>query len=97
MRKSFASMIALALFASSGWAIAAQPGGAAQLFQKLDTNKDGAISQQEALGSPEGGKLNFTTMDKDKDGKLSRSEFEAGLAGPAGPAGAPGEPGGVRK
>lgn len=88
MKKSFALMAALALV-SSGWAIAAQPGQPAELFQKLDTDKDGYISKQEARGSP-GVERNFGIWDKDKDDKLSRSEVETGLAGPAGPAGQPG-------
>jgi hypothetical protein len=95
MKKSFALMAALA-FVSSGWAIAAQPSQPAELLQKLDTDKDGYISKQEALGSP-GVERNFAAWDKDKDGKLSRSEVETGLAGPAGPVGPAGQPGGMTK
>jgi hypothetical protein len=66
----------------------------AALFQRLDTDRDGYISENEARGSP-GVELNFAEMDEDKDGKLSRSEIQmAGLAGPAGPAG---EPGGMNR
>lgn len=68
----------------------------AALFQKLDIDRDGYISESEARGSPSV-ETNFAEMDEDKDGKLSRNEAQTGLAGPAGPGGLTGEPGGTTR
>lgn len=76
-----------------------EPGKAdstAALFQKLDTDKDGYISENEGRGSPSV-ETHFAEMDEDKDGKLSRNEIRTGLAGPAGPGGLTGEPGGTTR
>ena len=48
----------------------------AQKFEKLDTNKDGAISIQEATGQNDL-LANWTKVDKNQDGKLEFSEFSA--------------------
>ncbi|WP_437194608.1 HlyD family efflux transporter periplasmic adaptor subunit [Planctomicrobium sp. SH527] len=50
-----------------------RPGGET-FFARLDTNKDGFISQDEA---PEMLKGRFSELDKDADGKLSREEMPA--------------------
>lgn len=43
-------------------------------FEDVDTNGDGAISQEEAA-AVEG--LDFATADANQDGSLSREEYEA--------------------
>jgi hypothetical protein len=43
-------------------------------FEDLDTNSDGAISQEEAA-AVEG--LDFAAADTDQSGSLSREEYEA--------------------
>jgi hypothetical protein len=45
-------------------------------FQKLDTDKDGFVSRQEAAAQPEVA-ANFDKADRDKDGRLSLEEFDA--------------------
>lgn len=44
-------------------------------FQKLDTDKDGFISRQEAAAQPEVA-ANFDEADRNRDGRLSLEEFE---------------------
>jgi hypothetical protein len=60
------------------------PGGAngagGGAFEKLDKNKDGIVSKDEAKGDS-GVKKNFSKWDTNKDGKLSKAEYEAGQAG----------------
>ncbi len=59
------------------------PGGAnGGAFEKLDKNKDGIVSKDEAKGDS-GVKKNFSKWDTNKDGKLSKAEYEAGQAGGA--------------
>jgi hypothetical protein len=41
-------------------------------FDKLDTNRDGRISQSEASSDP---RLTFTSVDKNGDGYLDSSEY----------------------
>lgn len=61
----------------------AAPGGAGGgAFEKLDKNKDGIVSKDEAKGDS-GVKKNFSKWDTNKDGKLSKAEYEAGQAGGA--------------
>ncbi len=50
-------------------------GGAAAMFKNLDKNKDGAISRDEAKGTPH--EKEFAKLDKNHDGKLSREEHAA--------------------
>lgn len=54
---------------------------AQKMFEKLDENKDGAISSEE---SEKWGKTRFETLDTDKDGKVSKAEMEAGRPEPRG-------------
>jgi Ca2+-binding EF-hand superfamily protein len=44
-------------------------------FQKLDIDKDGFISRQEAAAQPEAA-ANFEEADRNRDGRLSLEEFE---------------------
>jgi hypothetical protein len=46
-------------------------------FDSVDTNKDGVITQNEALAVPG---LDFASADKDNSHSLSRQEFEAAMA-----------------
>jgi Ca2+-binding EF-hand superfamily protein len=56
-----------------------------QIFNRLDTDKDGFISKDEYLASrgakadPEKAKARFEEMDTNKDGKLSKDEFSAAM------------------
>ncbi|MES2424730.1 MAG: EF-hand domain-containing protein [Pseudomonadota bacterium] len=51
---------------------------AAEVFLRVDTNRDGSLSRAEAQ-SITNARLNFEELDANKDGALSRSEFEAGV------------------
>lgn len=51
---------------------------AAEVFLRVDTNRDGSLSRAEAQ-SITNARLNFEELDANKDGLLSRSEFEAGV------------------
>jgi len=54
-----------------------------EMFKKLDSNGDGAVSKDEYLAAPFAQKdkamaeKRFGAQDKDKDGKLSKEEFAA--------------------
>lgn len=61
-----------AMFAAA--AVSAQSG--AVIFEQLDTDHDGEISQKEARGHDELSK-SFAYADKDSDGSLSVDEFSA--------------------
>ena len=50
-------------------------GGAAAMFKNMDKNKDGAISRDEAKGTPH--EKDFAKLDKNSDGKLSAQEHAA--------------------
>ncbi len=60
--------------ASSGGATKSD-GGAQAMFKALDKNTDGAISKDEAKGTPHD--KDFAKLDKNKDGKLSPQEHAA--------------------
>src|SRR5262245_6665341 len=47
-------------------------GGAEAMFKRMDKDKDGYISKEEAKGTPHD--KEFSMLDKDQDGKLSRKE-----------------------
>ena len=49
-------------------------------LNRLDTNKDGFVSKDEAKGSAEVSK-NFKSLDKDHDGKLSPAELSGASSG----------------
>lgn len=76
-----------------------------EIFKKLDTNGDGAVSKEEFLASPRAQKdpekagKRFDDLDKNKDGKLSLDEFKAGgdrRGRKGGPEGGPPPPGGPK-
>lgn len=46
------------------------------LFNQLDTDKNGLVSQEEAKTHPDLGVL-FNELDADEDGQLSTQEFKA--------------------
>lgn len=83
-----ASLTALTLITATGlgWADTApgsmHPAAMTQTptFDQVDTNKDGAITQDEAgtakvLQQDSG----FTSADQNKDGKLSKTEYDAAM------------------
>jgi hypothetical protein len=47
-----------------------------EIFDKLDTNHDGKLSQEEAQAQPTVA-MNFASADTDHDGTLSKEEFLA--------------------
>ncbi len=67
------ALIPATLALASGIAIAAGPG-----FTQVDTNQDGALSQEEA-SLVEG--LDFEAVDQDKNGVLSIEEYTAAVGG----------------
>jgi Ca2+-binding EF-hand superfamily protein len=61
----------------TGYAVAGDHGGkekAEAQFQKMDSNADGKVSQDEHTT---GAKAMFDTMDADKDGKVTAAEMDA--------------------
>lgn len=50
-----------------------KPRAAAQMIEKMDTNKDGKLSKTEIKGPL---KDDFDTLDKDRDGFLSEEELK---------------------
>jgi Ca2+-binding EF-hand superfamily protein len=83
MRKLFAGMCAVAMF-GGGALVFAQD---ASLFEKLDANKDGVITADEAKTEDQKAYLErlLRTADKDGDKKLTKEEFQAGLKRADGP------------
>lgn len=67
LKRFLTALMALGLF--SGVALAAPPA-----FQDIDTNKDGVITQEEAV-QVEG--LDMASADTNGDGQLSQEEYEA--------------------
>jgi hypothetical protein len=56
--------------------------GLSEIFDKLDTNHDGKLSQEEAQAAPTVA-TNFAAVDRDHDGTVSKAEFLAAFkAGP---------------
>ncbi len=51
---------------------------AAEVFLRVDTNRDGSLTRAEAQAITNA-RLDFEALDANKDGLLSRSEFEAGV------------------
>lgn len=65
-------------------------GGEMEMYEQLDTNRDGSIDPEEAGRSAQA-TAEFRQMDADGDGKVAREEWQAyfspsdrGQAGPAG-------------
>jgi hypothetical protein len=54
-------------------ALAFAHGGGGRMFERLDQNRDGKITQQEADAVA---KAHFTELDKNKDGVISGAELE---------------------
>jgi hypothetical protein len=61
---------------SSAGASAASGPGSYRMFDRLDTNRDGMISREEATASP-GVVVIFTQVDTDSDNQVSRSEWRS--------------------
>ncbi len=51
---------------------------AAEVFLRVDTNRDGSLTRAEAQAITNA-RLDFEALDANKDGVLSRSEFETGV------------------
>ena len=51
----------------------------APTFEQADTNKDGAVSRDEAVAAKALQKTGFDTADQNKDGKLSKAEYDAAI------------------
>jgi EF hand len=85
MRTNIALAVALALGCSAALAAdkARAPEGAApaeqSLFERLDKNKDGYVSREEARNLPADTKLDFSKLDANTDGRISRAEMDAGM------------------
>ena len=80
---ALASLLALTVSAANaaGEAMPSPSSGGNQLtpaqqqeFEKLDTNHDGKISQEEAQANPELAKQ-FASLDKNNNGELDQAEF----------------------
>jgi Ca2+-binding EF-hand superfamily protein len=83
MRKLFAGMCAVAMF-GGGALVFAQD---ASLFEKLDANKDGAITADEVKNEDQKAYIErlLRVADKDGDKKLTKEEFQTGLKRADGP------------
>lgn len=85
MRTHIALAVALALGCSAALAAdkARPPEGAAptgqSLFERLDKNKDGYVSREEARNLPADTKLDFSKLDANADGRISRAEMDTGM------------------
>lgn len=83
---TLATALLVATFSGAAWAGEGAKGSAApqaavratiagHLFERMDENKDGQVTRQEAQGAA---KRLFERLDGNKDGELTRAESEAG-------------------
>jgi hypothetical protein len=73
-KTAFALALVMALASSAAIACPGGKHGGGHMIEKMDTNKDGAVSKDEAMAF-HGQK--FDEMDADKDGKLTKEEGKA--------------------
>ncbi|HSF48214.1 MAG TPA: EF-hand domain-containing protein [Burkholderiales bacterium] len=89
MKTNIALAVALALGCSAAVAAdkarspeGAPPTGQSQnLFERLDKNKDGYVTKEEARNLPADTKLDFSKLDANNDGRISRAEMDTGMPG----------------
>lgn len=75
LKKPLTVAVAAALIATAGTLFAAEPGEARTLqFSRLDTNRDGFISREEAARIPDF-EFPFNESDDNRDGRLDTAEF----------------------
>lgn len=70
------AIVAGSLLLPMGVSAADDPGTTQAMFDKLDKNHDGYISQEESKADTDLS-MHWTAADKNKDGKLEESEFSA--------------------
>ena len=73
-KTAIALALVLGLASTAALACPGHKGGKGMMMEKMDTNKDGAVSKDEALAF-HGQK--FDAMDANKDGKLTKEEGKA--------------------
>jgi hypothetical protein len=82
MKRIAATLILASTLAALAGGAADQPSGASPLsFQRLDTNRDGYVTRDEAREAINRGELDFDKLDVDGDGKLSEPEMTKPSAG----------------
>lgn len=81
---AFVTAIALAPVAiagsMSGKAQSGMGGAKPPAFAAIDTNGDGAVSEDEAIRAKLTEDMDFAQLDQDGDGQLSKSEYEDGIS-----------------
>jgi hypothetical protein len=87
MKTTLALAVVLALGATTALAADKPESGKApteqSLFERLDKNKDGYVSREEARNLPADTKLDFSKLDTNNDGRISRNEMDKGMPGDA--------------
>lgn len=77
MKSAVKFFVALSLFLVTATAFAVSSEEIAARVQKLDTNKDGGVSMEEAIaGDASRIKNNFEKLDANKDAKVTAAEIE---------------------
>lgn len=79
MKRRYTAICALLIAVGSTYAADTDPSAEAKLFKKLDKDKNGMISQQEA-GKQKKLNKNFAKFDTNSDGQIDESEFSAFFA-----------------